>query len=145
MSLEVEAAPDRVYGLVADVTRMGEYSPECYSCRWLDRATAPVVGARFRGANRFGLAWWARVCEVLAAEPGHEFAFRTVVAFPFLDSTTWRYRFEPSGGGTLVTESYEITKMPWYMRVGERLFGRSNILPAAMLETLRRIKAAAEA
>jgi hypothetical protein len=30
---------------------MGDLSPECVSCEWIDGATGPTVGARFRGRN----------------------------------------------------------------------------------------------
>ena len=43
--------PEEVYDLVADVTRMSEFSPEVVSCRWLDGATGPAVGARFEAVN----------------------------------------------------------------------------------------------
>jgi hypothetical protein len=142
--LDVAAPPDKVYDLVADVTRMGEYSPECCSCVWLDGSSAPAVGARFRGSNRFGLAKWSRVCEVIAAQVGREFAFRTVPSPAYRDSTTWRYTFEPSDAGTALTESYQITRLPWYMQMWEVLSGRPKKMPEAMRETLRRIKAAAE-
>jgi uncharacterized protein YndB with AHSA1/START domain len=42
------AAPiGEVYAAVTDMTRIGEWSPECTSCRWLGDATGPVVGAEF--------------------------------------------------------------------------------------------------
>ena len=31
-SIEIAAPPQAVYDLIADVTRMGEWSPECYRC-----------------------------------------------------------------------------------------------------------------
>ena len=52
--IEIEAAPLTVYELVSDITRMGEWSPECYRCEWLDGATTAAPGARFRGHNRLG-------------------------------------------------------------------------------------------
>lgn len=52
--IEIDASPQRVYELVSDITRMGEWSPECYRCEWLDGATTATVGARFRGHNRLG-------------------------------------------------------------------------------------------
>ena len=39
-SIDVAAPPELVYDLISDVTRMGEWSPECYRCEWLDGATA---------------------------------------------------------------------------------------------------------
>ena len=56
--IEMAAPPDVVYALVADVTRLGEWSPECYRCQWLDGVTAAVPGARFHGYNRRGGLRW---------------------------------------------------------------------------------------
>jgi hypothetical protein len=47
--IRIEAAPLTVYELISDITRMGDWSPECYRCDWLDGATTAVEGARFRG------------------------------------------------------------------------------------------------
>lgn len=43
----VAAEPERLYALIADVTRVGEWSPECHSCRWLGDVTEAEAGARF--------------------------------------------------------------------------------------------------
>jgi uncharacterized protein YndB with AHSA1/START domain len=51
VSVEIAAPPDAVYDLIADVTRMGEWSPECVRCRWLDGAQEARPGARFRGTS----------------------------------------------------------------------------------------------
>ena len=40
---DIEASPEKLYELVSDVTRMGDWSPETTSCRWLGQATGPVV------------------------------------------------------------------------------------------------------
>ena len=51
VSATIAAPPERVYALVADVTRTPEFSPEVTSCSWLDGATGPAVGARFEAVN----------------------------------------------------------------------------------------------
>lgn len=116
VELVVAAAPDDVYAVVSDVTRIGERSPECHTARWLPGTPAGSVGAVFRGSNRAGwAARWSRRCEVVAAEPGRTFAFRTLperLDVSRRDSTTWRYDLEPVDGGTLVRHSYEITLLP---------------------------------
>lgn len=48
----IAAAPERVWALVSDVTRTGEWSPENVGGTWLDGARGPAVRARFRGSNR---------------------------------------------------------------------------------------------
>ena len=111
----VDAPPDVVYAAVADVTRTGERSPECRSADWLPGAEPGSVGSRFRGRNRSGVARWSRACEVVVADPGRAFAFRTIPERfdpSRRDSTTWTYSFEPQGNGTRVIHSYQVTIMP---------------------------------
>ena len=125
VELVVTADPDDVYAVVSDVTRIGERSPECHTARWLPGAPSGSLGAVFRGSNRAGwAARWSRRCEVVAAEPGRAFAFRTLperLDVSRRDSTTWRYELEPVDGGTRVTHSYEITQLP--LRPMRALYG----------------------
>ena len=51
-TIDIDAPADVVYDLVADITNMGRWSPECFRTAWVDGATAPVPGARFKGWNR---------------------------------------------------------------------------------------------
>jgi hypothetical protein len=146
--VHVNVAPEKLYELVSDVTRMGEWSPETVRCRWLDGATGPVVGARFKGTNRRGLMRWKP--RVVAALPGREFAFVANLMIFHREMTKWRYRFESAtDGGTDVTESFEmLSDLPWYISVDERwLMGINDHqadLQTGMLRTLERIKAVAE-
>ena len=48
-SIDIDAPPDVVWRLVADITRMGEWSPECWKAEWEGDATGPAVGAHFHG------------------------------------------------------------------------------------------------
>jgi hypothetical protein len=145
----VAAPPDRVYDLVADVTRTPELSPEVISARWLDGAAGPAVGARFEAVNagRTGRRWRNRPV-VTAADPGREFAFARTE--PFAGTIAWRYRFEAVDGGTRVVESYHVerpvTRIGWF--VIERVFrggNRREELRAGMRTTLERLRALAEA
>jgi hypothetical protein len=147
----VPADPEAVYAVVSDVTRIGERSPECQTAAWLPGAPAGAVGSVFRGRNRAGLlARWSRRCEVLAAERGRAFAFRTLperLDVSRRDSTTWRYDLEAVDGGTRVTHSYEITLLP--LRPMRALYGRlipqhRDMRPQmqANLEALHRLLAA---
>src|ERR1700681_4487393 len=89
----VAASPQCVYDLVADMPRMGEWSPECQRVEWTDGAVAPGEAARFIGHNRGGpggLMRWSRCGRVLVADPGREFAFVTEEGGK--ESTIWRYR-----------------------------------------------------
>jgi len=149
VTLHVNVPPERLYALVSDVTRMGEWSPETVRCRWLDGATGPAVGARFKGTNRRGFMRWSTKPRVVAAEPAREFAFVVNLLIFNREMTKWRYQFEPAAGGTDVTESFEMMDdLPWYISFGERsvmrIKDRKADLEAGMHRTLERIKAAAE-
>ena len=142
----VSATPECIFDLVAELPRMGEWSPECQSVEWVEGTTGPAVGAAFVGHNRGGprgLFTWSRRGRVLAAEPGREFAFVTEEGGR--ESTEWRYRFEPVDGGTRVTESYDVKWIPTWARIVDVPTNRRRELHDAMRHTLERLKSAAEA
>lgn len=141
----VEAPPDVVYGLVSDLTRMGEYSPECYRCRWLDGADGPTVGVRFRGSSKFRGFRWSRTGRITRMEAPSLFQFETLPDAIFHDATRWTYRFEPVDGGTLVTESYELIRPGWLATVFDLVTRKPDAMVPGMRRTLERIKAVAEA
>jgi uncharacterized protein YndB with AHSA1/START domain len=145
-TVRIEATPEAVYDLVADITRMPEWSPETYKADWRPGWSSAVPGARFRGWNKMGVLRWFTDPVIDVAERGRELAFTTTV-FGKGRVTTWRYRFEPTadGAGTDVTESWEsVGSIP----VLGKLFTndkRIEELKHGMQQTLARIKAAAEA
>jgi Polyketide cyclase / dehydrase and lipid transport len=141
--VHIAAPPTAVYALIGDVTRMGEWSPECERCEWLDDATGPAVGARFRGHNKLGVIGWQTTCVVTAAEVGREFAF-SVVHDNGRDETRWRYLLIPAGSGTEVVETYQFVWCPIVNRVSEVLIPRDRQLRRGIRQTLDRIKSAAE-
>ncbi len=139
--------PAEVWAAVADITRMGEWSPECVAGRWVGGATGPAVGARFEGDNVARVAGrtvkaWTTTSEVTACEPGSVFQF---VAEGY---TTWTYRFEPSGvdgSATAVIETFEYEPKGVMGFVYERVLFRSKAMTKGMQRTLDRVKAALEA
>jgi Polyketide cyclase / dehydrase and lipid transport len=143
-SIDIVAPPDLVYDLIADVTRMGEWSPECYRCEWLDGVPAAAPGARFRGYNRRGPLRWERTAVVVAADRGREFSFSTVNDDAGREETRWLYTMEPSPSGTLLTESFQFVWCSVPNRLAEALLPRGRQVNQGIEETLRRIKQAAE-
>jgi uncharacterized protein YndB with AHSA1/START domain len=148
VAIEIDAPVDRVYELVSDITRMGEWSPECRRCRWARGATGPAVGARFKARNkgRRGPAWF-NTPTVTVADPAHEFAFNR--SGPGIGSYTWRYVLDPTATGTRLTESYDVERplagpMNWLTKKWVGSTDRDDDLHAGMQTTLARIKAAAE-
>jgi uncharacterized protein YndB with AHSA1/START domain len=142
--VHVGASPENVYALISDVTQMGNWSPETHHCEWLDGATGPAVGARFRGANHLGLIKWHTECTITAADRGREFAF-SVLHPNGREQTRWRYTFTPADGGTDVVETYEFLWCPLASRMLETFIPRDRQLRAGIQQTLDKVKVAAEA
>lgn len=145
VTVHMEAPADRIWELVSDVTRIGRYSPETFEAEWLDGATGPAAGARFRGhvkRNGRGPTYWT-TCTVTECEPGRTFAFG--VGSPARPLNVWRYDLEPVEGGTSVTESFSLARtvplrLYWALLGWAR--GRTN--RDGMRATLERIKAEVE-
>jgi hypothetical protein len=147
VSVRIRATPEVLYDMVSDVRRMGEWSPECRQCEWIDGATGPTVGARFKGSNRRGAARWSTKPRVVTADPGQEFAF--VTSHLGRDMTRWGYRFERVADEITVIESFEmLTDMPCYFRLSDRFLmgvkNRKSDLEQNMAVTLARLKAVVE-
>lgn len=133
-----------VWSAIADITRMGEWSPECTGARWVGGATGPAVGAKFEGDNAVKVAGrtlksWTTTSEVTASEPG------TVFEFISADTTTWRYELLPSGAGTRVTETFSYSpgrfQRIWYETILRRTAGMTK----GMATTLGRLQHGLEA
>jgi uncharacterized protein YndB with AHSA1/START domain len=144
--IDIDAPPERAYDLLADVTRMGEWSPECVRCRWISAPHRPEVGARFRGTSRNGRRRWSTVSTVSAAAPARTFAFD--VTYFRLPVAGWRYEFSPNAsGGTHVTESVEDRRGRLIRALSPLITGsldRGRRNTETMQATLTRLKAAAE-
>jgi uncharacterized protein YndB with AHSA1/START domain len=141
-SIHVDAPPERVYDLLADVTRMPEWSPETYRAEWRNGATVARTGAMFRGWNRRGQVRWFTDPIIECAERGRELCFTTTLLGRGR-FTTWTYRMSPEDGGTRLEESWEgVGRLPV---PGALDRWRSRQLQEGMEQTLQRVKAAAEA
>ncbi|MFJ9430446.1 NAD(P)-binding domain-containing protein [Streptomyces sp. NPDC101490] len=148
LSIRIDASPETVWDLVSDVTRIGEWSPECRSCRWRGRERG--VGARFIGFNRRGWVWWVTSNTVERSERGRSFAFRTTT-----NGVRWGYRLAPDGaGGTLLTETWDVSGQNAGQSKRTASFANSMLggfenhtaeLRDGIRVTLERVKAAAEA
>lgn len=144
LEVEVDATVQQVWEVISDVTRIGEWSHECHSARWLDHARGIVPGARFRGRNRAGWARWSRTSEIVTVDPPCEIVWRTVPTRLFPDSTQWRIRLEPREGRTLITQSFTVLRAPWLLdRLYARLIPAHQDRDARLAEDLARIGAAA--
>jgi uncharacterized protein YndB with AHSA1/START domain len=104
-TVDVDAPAERVWALVSDLPGMGALSPENTGGSWLDGATGPAEGVRFRGSNRRGWRRWSTVVRITGCEPGRRIAFD--VGSLGLAVSRWTYEVAPRAGGCSVTETWE--------------------------------------
>jgi uncharacterized protein YndB with AHSA1/START domain len=141
-TIQIQAPPEKVYDMITDVSRMGEWSPETIRAEWVGGVSGPAVGARFKGHNKLGLARWATTPTVKVADAGKEFTFET--GKPGKEATRWTYRFAPKDGGTELTESFEALRYGAFMKLTAKPEKRTAKLTGDIQQTLERIKQAAE-
>ncbi len=145
VTVHIAAPVDDVWDLVTDVTRIGEFSPETFEAEWLDGASGPAAGARFRGhvkRNQKGPTYWS-LCEVTVCEPKRSFGFTVIAGGKRLNN--WRYDLEPAADGTDVTESFRLENtlpLRLYWAAVGRWRGKTN--RDGMRTTLERMKAILE-
>lgn len=153
VTVTVNATPEQVYAVATDVTRMGEWSPECTGAEWTKGEPA-TVGARFEGHNRFGDDTWSTENEVVAAEPERRFAWEVLTYAPENMNSVWSFEFEPDGDGTLLTQRYAMrqpsTKLQGFMtdmtpeRAEQFLQNRRAMLQDGMRQTVDGVKRSVE-
>ena len=152
----VAARPELVWDLVADVTRVGGWSPECIRSAWLGEPGRPQPGARFTGHNRFPDGFEYEVtCVVTEADRPRAFAWVVLddSGDPARPSSSWRYQIDPLPGGSRVRQCFTHGPGASYLRAAaakaadqaaEIVAARRDALRANMSATLRAMKAAAE-
>ena len=146
VTVAMDAPAEKVWNLVADVRNTGKFSPETFEAEWLDGATGPALGAKFRGhvkRNELGPVYWT-TCRVTACDPGRDFGFEVLIGDRPVNN--WHYRFVPAGDGTEVTESFRMSEglmTTLFGLFGGQLRKRRNVRD--MRTTLERIKDVVEA
>lgn len=144
-TIVINAPVEKVWSLVSDVTRIGEFSPETFEAEWTGTSTGPAEGATFRGhvkRNGRGPTYWAD-CWVTSSRENEEFGF--AVGPPGRPINNWGYRLRPVDGGTEVTEFFRLQPalpMKIYWALAGRWRGRTN--HRGMRQTLERMKTALE-
>jgi hypothetical protein len=111
-SVDVACDPRAAWGLVTDVRRIGEFSPECIAAQWIDGASGPSVGARFEGTNRVideanDVDYtWVLPCTVTAARPPERFSYTVGDRYDGTPATEWDISIEPTPTGCRITEHF---------------------------------------
>ena len=143
-SREIAAPPERVFALVSELSRMGEWSPENTGGEWKKGSTGPSLGARFTGKNRNGKKTWSTNCHVVECVPPTRFAF-DVTAGPF-KVARWQYVIEPTSSGCAVTETWIDQRNGLTKKLGKAFSGvedREGFTKTSIEHTLERLEASA--
>jgi len=153
----VGAPSEKDWDLVADVTRVGRWSPECIGAAWLGEPGRPQPGARFTGHNRLPDGFeWDVTCVVTEADRPRAFAWMVLddSGDPARPSSSWRYLIDPlPRGGSRVRQLFTHGPGASYLRIiAEQapdhaagiIAARREGLRANMSAALRAMKAAAE-
>jgi hypothetical protein len=96
-SIDVAASPATVWGVVSDVRRTGEWSPECFRVVPLGPVRA---GALLLGLNRRARTRWATLSRVISYVPDREVGWRVLT-----NRSEWRYELRPGPTGTSITHT----------------------------------------
>jgi Polyketide cyclase / dehydrase and lipid transport len=147
-SITIDRPAQEIYELLADVSRMGQWSPVCTGGRYDDD------GEWFTGTNAVGDTTWETRCRVVAAEPGREFAFVNHGLHGRYEMVRWGFLLRPvSDTSTEVTQVWEV--LPQYvdgfaeeedpgMTLEQRLELMKRLALRGMPETLGNLKRDAE-
>ena len=111
LELLLDVPVERMWELVTQVSRIGEWSPECVHAAPVGDGPVTTPGARFAGRNRFGNGFVGEVtCVVTEAERPHTFEWVVLDASgdPGQPGSRWRYDLERSETAerTLVRHSF---------------------------------------
>jgi uncharacterized protein YndB with AHSA1/START domain len=143
-SVEIAAPPEKVWALVSNLRRMGEWSPQCSRMIVLGREIK--LGTRTLNVNRHGKLRWPTTAKVVAFDPNKKLAFRIVE-----NRSVWTYDLEETPTGSRLTESRTTPRgvaKASNLSTEKLMGGTDNFevgLGSGINETLERIKAAAEA
>jgi hypothetical protein len=118
-SRDISAPAEKVWGLVSDLPRMGEFSPENAGGKWVKGATGPAPGAIFAGTNKNGFRRWKTTATVVECEPGK--VFEIAISTGPVAVANWRYEFKDIDGGCRVTESWGDHRKTWMKVMGRPL------------------------
>lgn len=137
----IPAPPEEIFALISDPSRHHEFDGSG-TVRTAKNVPAKLaLGATF-GMNMRLAVPYSMVSKVIEYDENRRLAWQTVPPYPLTDKLAggriWRYELEPVDGGTLVRESWDISR--------ERMFTKPVVRQAAgqtrknMEATLARIE-----
>lgn len=105
--LLIAAPPSAIWPLVCDIQLPARYSTEFQGGQWLDGATGPALGARFRGRNHHdAVGDWETVSTICEYEPERMLGW--AVGDPDAPAARWRFTLIPAADGTRISQWMQI-------------------------------------
>lgn len=95
-SIDIDAAPEDVWRVVSDLSRMPQWSPQCRAMRVIG---APRPGAYTLNVNRQGRKFWPTASKITRFEPMRAIAFRTLT-----NNSVWSFEITPTASGSTLCE-----------------------------------------
>ena len=145
VSVDINAPADKVWSMVTDLPRKGEWSPENQGGEWAKGATGAAVGAVFKGTNKNGKKQWSTSVKVNQCDAPRKFSFGLMLLGK--NWCEWIYEIEPTATGCRVTHSWVDHRTPLAGTLGKWASGvadRATHNKANMEVTLANLKKAAE-
>ena len=145
VSVDINAPADKVWSMVTDLPRKGEWSPENQGGEWAKGATGVAVGAVFKGTNKNGKKQWSTSVKVNQCDAPRKFSFGLMLLGK--NWCDWIYEIEPTATGCRVTHSWVDHRTPLAGTLGKWASGvadRATHNKANMEVTLANLKKAAE-
>jgi uncharacterized protein YndB with AHSA1/START domain len=140
--IEINAPVSKVWGLISDLSRMPQWSPQCRIMKPL----GPIrPGTRTLNLNRRGPLFWPTTSVITEVVPERKIAFKIPV-----NTTVWSYELEPTATGTRVVETRHAENGVSAVSAAATKAALGGIEPfekelvEGMNQSLARIKAAAE-
>ena len=102
-SITIDRSPEDLFDLIADVSKMGRWSPVCTG------GSYDEGGEWFTGTNAMGDATWETRCRVVARDRGRQFAFINHGLEGRVEMVRWGFELRPvAGGATEVTQTWQV-------------------------------------
>ncbi|MEC3920389.1 SRPBCC family protein [Nocardia sp. CDC160] len=143
-SIDIAAAPEKVWSVVSDLKRIPEFSPQTLRMQPLGRAVH--TGTWTVNLNKASGYVYPTTSKVVRFEPNKAIAFRMTE-----NRTVWSYTLEPTADGTRLIQRRDVPngKLPWWLqKTIDTVFGGEQPFEAALVEgmheTLGKIKQTVE-
>jgi uncharacterized protein YndB with AHSA1/START domain len=140
--VDINAPVSRIWGLISDLSRMPQWSPQCRMMKLL----GPLrPGTRTINLNRRNMLFWPTTATITEVIPERKIAFRIPI-----NTSVWSYELEATATGTRLVETRHAENgvRAVSTAVTKAALGGVDSFESELLEgmnqSLARIKAAAE-